>query len=123
LKSIGDRVKYLRKKELGINQESFGKQINVSGELVSNLERGERQLTDRTIADICREFNINEEWLRNGKGDIFKIDETNLDFLVARYGSNLTKTQKLIIAAVLKMTDKEREVFNKFLDELIAARK
>lgn len=123
MKSIGDRVKYLRKKELGINQESFGKQINVSGELVSNLERGERQLTDRTIADICREFNINEEWLRNGKGDIFKIDETNLDFLVARYGSNLTKTQKLIIAAVLKMTDKEREVFNKFLDELIAARK
>lgn len=54
-----------------LNQEEFAKKIGVSRNFISLVETGKRNLSDRTIADICRTFNINETWFRTGGGEMF----------------------------------------------------
>ncbi len=77
---IGERITILRK-HLNLNQDDFGSKINVTRSAVSNYEKGTRNIMDRVISDICREFNVNEDWLRNGtepmfiESDVFSLDE------------------------------------------------
>lgn len=64
---INDRIHMLRQ-ELGLTMKDFGAQISLSQPLLSLIENGKANITDRTIAQICATWNINEEWLRTGKG-------------------------------------------------------
>lgn len=68
---MNERVKYLRK-ELGFTQHDFGQKIGISNTAVSKLEKGENKLSEQTIISICREFEVREEWLRTGKGEMFE---------------------------------------------------
>lgn len=65
-----ERVKILRK-ELNLTQDDFGSRIGVTKASISNIEKGQRNLTDHMFKSICREFNVNPDWLRTGEGDIF----------------------------------------------------
>lgn len=67
---MNERLKIIRQ-ELGLSQESFGKSINLSRSHIASLENGLRELTDRTISDICRVYDVNENWLRTGKDEMF----------------------------------------------------
>ena len=118
---MNNRVKEIRIAH-NLNQVDFGQRIGLSKFAISNYENGKQSITDRSIADICREFNINEEWLRNGTGDMFKPKNDNLDYMVGKYGDKLTKTQKDIILALLQMNDTEREIVDKFMDKLFSMR-
>ena len=60
--NVSERVKFLRKSILDLNQDEFSKKIGISRSNVANIEVGRINITDRTISDICREFNINEKW-------------------------------------------------------------
>ncbi len=68
---MNNRIKELRK-ELKYSQDEFGLKINLSRSHVASIENGLKNITDRVINDICREFNVNEEWLRTGAGEMFK---------------------------------------------------
>lgn len=63
----GERIKTIRK-SLKLTMEQFGKRIGVTKSTISNIENGNRNATDHMIKSICREFNINEDWLRTGAG-------------------------------------------------------
>ena len=67
---MNDRVKKIRQ-ESGITQAQFADKIGLSRNYVAMIEIGQREPSDRTILDICREFGVNEEWLRTGKGEMF----------------------------------------------------
>lgn len=67
--TLGERVKEVRKAQ-DMTLEEFGKRLSVTKVTMSNIERGNRSLTERMLKDICREFNINEKWLKTGEGDI-----------------------------------------------------
>ena len=67
----GHRVRELRKK-LNLTLEKFGKPLGVGKTAISKIETGENNLTDQMIISICREFNADENWLRNGEGEMFK---------------------------------------------------
>lgn len=56
----------------GLTKTGFGKRINVSQGLVSQICSGTTKPSDRTISDICREFGCNEVWLRTGEGEPFQ---------------------------------------------------
>lgn len=64
-----DRIKRIRS-ENHLSMESFGKKIGISKSSVSLLESGKNSPSDQTILLICREFSINEEWLRTGNGEM-----------------------------------------------------
>lgn len=69
---INERLKHLRKDILKMTLENFGAKIHLSRQSLSNIENGNRSITDRAISDICREFDVNEEWLRTGEGPELK---------------------------------------------------
>lgn len=68
METMADRIsKVIRDKEK--TKTAFSDRINVSQAFVSQMCSGLKVPSDRTIADICREFNVNEDWLRTGRGD------------------------------------------------------
>ncbi len=67
---MNERIKQLRK-ELGLTLEKFGEKIGVSRSAMGNIENGVRGVTDQMFKSICREFNVREEWLRTGEGEMF----------------------------------------------------
>lgn len=69
--TISQRIKYLRKNILNLTQDNFSEKIGLSRSNIANIEISRIKFTDRTIKDICREFNVNKEWLRYGSGEIF----------------------------------------------------
>ena len=66
-----DRLKLLRK-ELGLTQEKFAERLNIKRNTLANYEIGRNEPIDAVISLICREFNVNETWLRTGEGEMFK---------------------------------------------------
>lgn len=71
---MNERIRELIK-GLNMKQAEFAKRIGVSRPFVSELCSGRKTPSDRTVADICREFHVNEHWLRDGEGEMFlKLD-------------------------------------------------
>lgn len=67
-----NRIKEVRK-YFNLTQTDFGQRIGVKGNTVTGYETGLRTPSDAVILSICREFNVNEEWLRNGSGQMFEL--------------------------------------------------
>lgn len=81
--SINTRVKELRK-TLGISAQRFADAVAVTRPAISHIESGKNNVSDQMLKAICREFNVNEEWLRTGEGDVFKENaDISFDDLIA----------------------------------------
>lgn len=65
-----ERIKQLRK-NLGLNQTEFGERIGIKQGSVAGYESGARTPLDAVINSICREFDVNEDWLRTGEGEMY----------------------------------------------------
>ncbi len=84
---MNKRLKQIRN-NLGLSQEEFGRKIGIESRAhISSLESGTRNITDRIIKDTCREFGINEKWLRTGEGDMYYTPDD-------RYAINVAKLQR-----------------------------
>lgn len=69
--NCGGRVKQIRKNK-GMTLEKFGERVGVTKQTVSRIENGVNALTEQMLLSICREFNVNETWLRTGEGEMFR---------------------------------------------------
>jgi transcriptional regulator with XRE-family HTH domain len=67
---LNNRIKELRK-ALKLSQEAFAARIGLKGSSLSLIESGHRNITNQNIISICREFGVNEEWLRTGDGSMY----------------------------------------------------
>ena len=67
---------------LGIKKVEFAKKLNLSAPYISELCAGKTTPSDRTISDICREFDVNVQWLRTGEGEMF-IQKSRADEISA----------------------------------------
>lgn len=76
MSDLSDRISLLIS-ELGLKRTAFAERLHVSQAFVSQLCSGASQPSDRTIADICREFNVSERWLRTGEGEMFQPKSRN----------------------------------------------
>lgn len=107
--TIGERIKVLRK-EKNLSMEDLGAVIGMGKSAVSRIENGVNGTTDQTIRSICREFGVNEHWLRTGEGEMFEqTRETVLDRLAAEY--SLDKEQVSVIENFLDLSPQERTLF------------
>ena len=104
---MNERLKLLRN-TLKISQELFAKKIKLTRSAISNYEKGTRNITNRVISDICREFNVNEEWFRNGNGEMFiDIDTISMDeYLKQHKASDL---EVYILRAYFNIPFEERQ--------------
>ena len=67
----GERVKEVRK-SLNLTMEQFGNKLGVTKVAISNIEKEKRNLTEQMSRAICREFNVSEEWLKTGEGEMYQ---------------------------------------------------
>ena len=83
MNTMNERIKnYI--KETSLNKTAFAKKLGVTQPFISKLCSGVSQPSDRTISDICREFRINETWLRTGEGEMHlpvNRDQAITDFM------------------------------------------
>lgn len=84
----------------GMNKSQFAENINVSPQFISSVCAGTKQPSDRTIADICRVYNVNEDWLRDGTGEPFmqlSREETIAEYVGMITGGHITDIDESII--------------------------
>lgn len=96
--TISDRIALIRA-ESNLSTREFAEKINVSAGLITNMEKGRRNPSDRTISDICRVFFYNEEWVRTGKGDKFKPIEDKF----STYLSEIEESDDTFIKSFIEM--------------------
>ncbi len=110
---MNERIKTLRK-ALGISQEQFGEKIGITKASISNIEKGNRNMSDQTLKSICREFNVNWAWLTEGLGDMFSdLPETLLDEVAEEY--KLDSLDKLLVKRYMQLSEEKREVIKEYL--------
>ena len=81
----GERVKEIRT-VLSLTLEKFGEKLGVGKTAISKIEKSERSLTDQMAKSICREYNVNYDWLMDEDGDMFSdLPQTVLDELCLQY--------------------------------------
>lgn len=117
----GTRVRELRK-ELKLTLEKFGDPLGVGKTAISKIENGERGLTDQMIISICREYDVNETWLRTGEGEMFipmTRDEQIEAFMGDVLRSETPDFRRRLIAALAKMNEKEWELLEAKLEEIM----
>lgn len=68
---MNERIKELRK-VLNLTQQEFADKLNIKRGAIANYEIGRNEPIDAVISLICKEFNVSEDWLRNGEGEMFK---------------------------------------------------
>lgn len=109
----------LVRKALNLTTRKFGEKINITGGAVTNMEKGKRNITDRVISDVCREFHVNEAWLRNGEGLMFKEEDTfSLDDYLNQKNCN-EKDIVLIKAFTNAYMQFPEELRDSFIDNII----
>lgn len=72
---MNERIKELRKEYLKLTMEKFGERLGVKKNTVSQWESGVNNVPEQMFKSICREFNVSEDWLRDGMGEPFVIPE------------------------------------------------
>lgn len=110
------------RKESKLTQDAFAEKLNLSKNFVWMLEKGERVPSDRTISDICREFKVNEEWLRTGRGKMYTEAEDETASIVSdllEENNPVYDVIKSIMKTYKKLEPKSQKVIENFAKELL----
>lgn len=102
--TIGQRIREIRTKTR-FTQEKFAAELNLKQQTIAVFELGKRNPSERTISDICDKFNINEDWLRTGEGEMFN-DIDSIDITLNHFGymmGNASAQKKAVLAALVEM--------------------
>lgn len=117
---MNERIKQLRKL-LKLTQTEFGEKIGVKGNTITNYETCLREPSNAVIVSICREFNVNEHWLRTGEGEMF-VRRSTTDELSALLGDFLSEEPSFkhrLISVLLRMSPDEWALVEKKAKELV----
>lgn len=113
-----ERIRELRR-HLNMTMEEFGARIGLTKSAVSFIESGRNGARDQTVFAICREFGVNEHWLRTGDGEMFEqTRETVLDKLCAEY--DLGAEHRSIVEGFLDLTPQDRDVVLKYFHNVFS---
>ena len=123
MEKLNERIAQIRKTS-SLTQEAFGARIGgLSRNYVWMIEKGERMPSDRTIADICREFDVREDWLRTGQGPML-VEKTRDEELAEFFGRVLVRDdfKHRLLTALSRLDESEwamlEQVAKKLLDDL-----
>lgn len=116
--TLGERIKKVRR-SLDLTQQDFCKRIGFKQNSISLVESGKRNISDQAIKSICREFNINEAWLRNEEGEMFIPSPTSeLDALAAKY-PQMTHETYVFIEKLVGLPESTQNTIMGFLKEVV----
>lgn len=117
---MNERLKKLRK-TLDMTQQKFADRIGVKQNTVAQYEMGRNVPIDTVISLICREFNVNEEWLRDGTGEMF-IEQTRDEQIESFIGDLLRNEddsfKRRLISGLAELDETGWRVLENFLDSI-----
>lgn len=114
--SQGERVRKIRK-TLNLTLEKFGENLGVAKTTISRIETGVNSLTEQMAKSICREYNVNYDYLINGNGDPFSdAPQTILDELCEQYKCDAL--DRSIIQEYLELDDDDRKVLKEYVRKI-----
>lgn len=99
METMGTRIKEIRK-GAGLTLEKFGAKIGITAASLSTIENGKSNPSGQTVLMICREFNVNEDWLRDGTGEPFtqlSREDTIAAYVGRITGGHITDIEESII--------------------------
>lgn len=116
---MNERIKKLRQ-QLGLSQDEFGRRLGVTRGAVTNIELNKVEPKPLFVDLICREFNVNETWLRTGEGEMFKPKSRNeelFEFVTNAIGEP-TGIQAKLLSIMARLTDEQWKVLNDIANEM-----
>lgn len=119
---MNERIKKVRI-DSGMNQTEFGSALNLSRVFISLVESGEKNPSSRTINDICNKFHVNENWLRNGEGEMYQDRTENeiiADFMMQIMESSEDDMRRRFINSLSKLEPEQWELIANILDSFVA---
>jgi len=92
---MNERIRLIRK-ALKLTQGEFSKRLGMQGASLSLIELGENALTEKNIKLVCMTFNVSEDWLRTGNGEMFAASPYEKEFFEI-YGGLLPEMQEPLL--------------------------
>ena len=117
---MNTRIKEIRK-SLELSQTAFGEKIGISRDSIANIEGNRMEIKDVVIKAICREFSVNENWLRTGSGEMFikkSKDEELAEFLADVQLEGEESFKHRLILGLANMSETGWDELEKFLDSI-----
>lgn len=116
---MNERIKQIRR-ELGLTQAEFAERIGLKQNSIALIESGKRNISDQAVLSICREYGVNEEWLRTGTGEKMTPDASDeLEALVKKY--DLSNADQVLIEKYVNLKAGSRETIINFITDVVAA--
>lgn len=115
-----DRIKKLRK-ELDLTQQEFAEKLGIKRNTIATYESGRNEPIDAVISLICREFNVNEEWLRDGTGEMFikqSPDEQIATFIGGLLKDEEDSFKRRLISGLCGLDDDGWRILEQFIDSI-----
>ena len=113
----GERVNQIRK-TLDLTLEKFGEKLGVQKSSISKIEKDRVALSDQMAKSICREYNVNYDYLMYGEGEMFDdLPQTIVDELCAQY--NLNDFDKALVEMYVSLPVGSRERIKEYMKQLV----
>ena len=122
---VGDRIRELRK-ELGTTQQEFADRLKIKRNTIATYETGRNDPIDSVFALICREFNVNETWLRTGEGEMFVLksrDEELAEFFGNVQGIGPESFKRRFVAMLSRLDEEDWALLERMAERLLAETK
>lgn len=123
---MNERLKSLRN-HLGFTQIQFAERLLLSQNFIAQIESGKRNMSERTIIDICEKFNVNEEWLREGTGSMFNPPEDEraayVSYLLENVDDPIAEAITDFMEVYLQCDPKSKIILQDFAKKLLNKKK
>lgn len=122
---VGDRIRELRK-ELDMTQQEFADRLKIKRNTIATYETGRNDPIDSVFALICKEFDVNETWLRTGEGEMFvpkSRDEELAEFFGNVQGIGPESFKRRFVAMLSRLEEEEWTLLERMAERLLAETK
>lgn len=114
----GERIREVRN-TLGLTLEKFGDRLGVTKVAISNIEKGNRNLTEQMTKAICREFNVDYMWLTTGDGEMFIDNDDDFIERIDRIMAGEDEARKNLFKFMLELSDEDIAALDRLMEKAI----
>lgn len=114
----GERIREVRN-TLGLTLEKFGDRLGVTKVAISNIEKGNRNLTEQMTKAICREFNVDYMWLTTGDGEMFIDNDDDFIERIDRIMASEDEARKNLFKFMLELSDDDIAALDRLMKKAI----
>jgi transcriptional regulator with XRE-family HTH domain len=114
----GERIREVRN-TLGLTLEKFGDRLGVTKVAISNIEKGNRNLTEQMTKAICREFNVDYMWLTTGDGEMFIDNDDDFIERIDRIMAGEDEARKNLFKFMLELSDDDIVALDRLMKKAI----